>query len=361
MKRKIIRFTALILAVMMLVSAFTACGNGKKGSDEPVAEKRMFTDSVGREVEIPTKVERILPSGNMAAMFMWPLCSDKLVSLASEFSEEALVYYGEKYKDYPITGDLYKTGATLNLEEVAKLAPDIIIDFGEPKKTIVEDLNNLQELLGIPCVFIEGSFSNSGDAYRMLGDILNMPKEAEEVATYIESILKTTDDALKTLEKKTLATVSKVDGAGAGCVAKGTYFDEIWSYMGSNVVEVPDGKMYGSTTVSLEQLQTWDPEYLFFSSTEDYELAKKDPAWAELRAIKEDKCYVAPNQPLSFVSYPSVNRYIGLIWMGEVLYPDAFNWDLKTEIVKFYDMFYHCKLTDAMYNDLTGGPAAMPR
>ena len=138
MKSKTIRFTALILAVMMLVSVFTACGNSKKGSDEPVAEKRMFTDSVGREVEIPTKVERILPSGNMAAMFMWPLCSDKLVSLASEFSEEALVYYGEKYKDYPITGDLYKTGATLNLEEVAKLAPDIIIDFGEPKKTISE-------------------------------------------------------------------------------------------------------------------------------------------------------------------------------------------------------------------------------
>ncbi len=386
------RIFALAMACLMLLAALTGCASKGGESTAPATQApstqapatqapttqtqaeetavptteelpatRIFTDSVGREVEIPTNIQHILPSGNMAAMFMWPLCSDKLASLASAFSDSALKYYGQQYKDLPITGDLYKTGSKMNVEEVARLNPDIIIDFGEPKATITEDLNNLQELLGIPCVFIEGSFSNSGNAYRMLGDLLNMKEEAETVAAYIEGILAQTDKAFETLQKKTLATASKTDGAGAGCIARGTYFDEIWSYMGINVVEVPDGKMYGSTTVSLEQLQTWDPEYLFLSTAEEYDIVMKDPAWSELKAVKNGNCYVSPNEPQSFVSYPSVNRYIGIIWLAEILYPDQFDWDLKTEIVRFYDLFYHCELTDEMYNELTGGPGAMPK
>ena len=328
---------------------------------DPVTGKRIFTDSVGREVQIPDEIQHILPSGNMAATFMWPLCADKLASLASKFTDEALKYYGEQYRDLPITGDLYKTGSKMNVEEVARLSPDIIIDFGEPKDTITEDLNKLQELLGIPCVFIEGSFSNSGQAYRMLGRLLGMEEEAEAVAAYIEDILAQTDKAFETIQKKTLATASKTDGTGAGCVAKGTYFDEIWSYMGINVVEVPNGKMYGSTQVGMEQLQTWDPEYLFLSSSEEYESVMKDPAWAELKAVKNGNVYVSPNQPQSFVSYPSVNRYIGIIWMAEILYPDQFDWDVKAEIVKFYEMFYHCTLTEDMLSELISGPGAMPK
>ncbi|MBO4872300.1 MAG: ABC transporter substrate-binding protein [Lachnospiraceae bacterium] len=328
---------------------------------EALPATRMFTDSVGREVEVPTNIQHILPSGNMAATFLWPLCADKLASLASSFSAEALKYYGQQYKDLPITGDLYKTGSKMNIEEVARLNPDIIIDFGEPKNAITEDLNNLQDLLGIPCVFIEGSFGNSGQAYRMLGDLLNMPEEAEAIASYIEGILSQTDKVFETVPKKTLASVSKSSGTGAGCVAKGTYFDEIWSYMGENVVVVPDGKMYGSTTVSMEQLQIWDPEYLFVSDTEDYESILKDPAWAELKAVKNGNVYVSPKQPQSFVSYPSVNRYIGIIWMAEILYPDQFDWDVKAEIVRFYDMFYHCTLTEEMLEELISGPGAMPK
>ena len=242
------RIFALAMACLMLLAALTGCASKGGESTAPATQApstqapatqapttqtqaeetavptteelpatRIFTDSVGREVEIPTNIQHILPAGNMAAMFMWPLCSDKLASLASAFSDSALKYYGQQYKDLPITGDLYKTGSKMNVEEVARLNPDIIIDFGEPKATITEDLNNLQELLGIPCVFIEGSFSNSGNAYRMLGDLLGNEETAHMLGAYCDDIYARMTEIADSVEKKDLLYIT---GEGHNVIAQ---------------------------------------------------------------------------------------------------------------------------------------------
>lgn len=287
-------------------------------AEEPAGDTWIFTDSAGREVEVPRDIQRILPSGSLAQTFMWPLAADRIISTNREYTPEQLVYIGEQYANLPVTGNLYQPGSELNIEEVASLDAQIIIDFGEPKANITEDLDGLQELLGIPCIFIEGSFTNTADAYRMLGQLLNMPEEAEEVAQYIESIMNKTAEVFASNDKKTLAFVNSADGLG--CIAKGTYFDEIWSYMGDNVAVVDDGQMYWFSTVGLEQLQTWDPEFLFFYSEDAYQNAITDPAWSELRAVKNGNCYTIPQQPIDFCFSPSVNRYMGIMWLAEIMY-----------------------------------------
>jgi iron complex transport system substrate-binding protein len=49
---------------------------------------------------------------------------------------------------------------------------------------------------------------------------------------------------------------------------------------------------------------------------------------------------------------PSVQRYLGMLWMGAVLYPDAIDYDLFEEVHNYYDMFYHCDLTEEQYDSL---------
>lgn len=318
----------------------------------------LFTDSAGRQVEVPYSITQIIPSGSLAQTFMWPLASDLLVSLNEAFTEEQLVYIGEAYADLPVTGNLYQNGSELNIEEVASLDAQIIIDFGEAKDSIVEDLDSLQELLGIPCIFIEGSFENTADAYRTLGSLLHMEEEAEEIAQYIESIMNTTAAVFENVEKKTLAFCYTADGVS--CIARDTYFDEIWSYMGENVAVVDEAQAYWFSSVSLEQLQIWDPEYLFFYTAEGYETAISDPAWAELQAVKNGNCYTIPQQPVDFCFSPSVNRYIGIIWLAEILYPDEFDWDVEEEIRRYYKLFYDCDLTDELYDALMSGGRTLP-
>ena len=141
------KFLSILLAAVMLLGLLSACG-GKAAETQPSASPtqtaggtRTFVDSAGRSVEVPTDIERIIPSGSMAQTFVWPLAADKLVSVGDKFTDEQLKYLGDKYRDLPVTGNLYKTGSKLNVEEVAKLNPQIIIDFGEPKDTIVQDLD----------------------------------------------------------------------------------------------------------------------------------------------------------------------------------------------------------------------------
>lgn len=345
------KIISLLLAVLITFS-FAACTNNKKNEEDTTAETRIFIDSAGREVEVPTNITAVIPSGRMAQMFVWPLAADKLVSVAVPLSDDQLVYLGSQYKDLPETGDLYKTGSELNIEEVASLNAQIIIDFGEPKDTIAEDLDALQELLGIPCIFIEGSLENSAEAYRMLGDLLNMNEEAEEIAAYIDEIIGTTQQVFTAVEKKDAVVINGSDGLG--CVASGTYFDEIWAYMLNNVAVVEDGQMYASTAIDFEQLANWNPEYIFFYPPADASTIIAGNEWQQLAAVKENKCYTAPGTPYNFISPPTINRYLGIVWIAETVYPDDFDWDMKAMVMQYYDLFYHYELSDAEYNTMMG-------
>ena len=345
--------TAAFLITVLLIAGCSNSASGSQGSGSPEPEEpgtRIFVDSAGREVEVPAEINSIIPSGDMAQMFIWPLAADKLATVSRTLTEEQKYYLGTSTEGLSETGNLYKTGSQLNIEEVAAVSPDIIIDFGEPKDTIVEDLDNLQELLGIPCVFIEGNLHDTVTSYRMLGDLLNEPEKAEELALFVEDIVGTTEEVLADTEKKTVVVLNGTDGLG--CIAKGTYFDEIWSLMMDNVAVVDESQMYAATGIDIEQLANWDPEYIFFYNSADPETIVDAAAWSELSAVKEGKYYGIPAGPYSFVSPPSINRYLGMIYIAKTVYPDAFAWDMKDKITEFYRLFYHYDLSDEEYENL---------
>ena len=130
--------------------------------------------------------------------------------------------------------------------------------------------------------------------------------------------------------------------------------------MGDNVAVVDEAQFYWFSTVGLEQLQAWDPEYLFFYSQDAYDNALVDPAWSGLQAVKNGNCYTIPSQPIDFCFSPSVNRYMGIMWLAEIMYPDQFDWNIKDEVFKFYDLFYHCQMTDELYDELMNSGHTLP-
>ncbi len=360
MSANIRKTAALLLAALLLTGVVSGCTSkeaspsaspDENGTDSG-GETWTFTDSAGRQVEIPVNIERVLASGSLAQPFIWPLAADELVSLWDPFTDESLEYVGEQYADMPITGSLYRKGSELNVEEVAALNAQIIIDYGEPKDSIKEDLDNLQELLGIPCVFIDGSMENTPEAYRTLGKLLGREEKAEEIAEYAEGVLARMDTLMSKVEKKTLVCASGTDGLE--CIAAGSFFDVIWEYMGENVAVADNAQSYWFSTVSMEQLQKWDPEYIFFYTDDGYDISKTDKTWSELTAVKNGDCYLIPASPVDFCVLPSVNRLIGIEWLASVMYPDDIDFDIKDEVIEYYKLFYNCELTDEMYSELMG-------
>jgi iron complex transport system substrate-binding protein len=60
--------------------------------------------------------------------------------------------------------------------------------------------------------------------------------------------------------------------------------------------------------------------------------------------------------PFGWVDFPpSVNRLIGLWWLGRILYPDLFKEDLRELTRDFYFKFYHVTPTDAQIDHVLAG------
>lgn len=59
-------------------------------------------------------------------------------------------------------------------------------------------------------------------------------------------------------------------------------------------------------------------------------------------------------------SRPAFQRLLGMTWMAKVLYPEAADYDLYTEVSTYFELFYHCDLTQAQYDALVANsiPAA---
>ena len=61
-----------------------------------------------------------------------------------------------------------------------------------------------------------------------------------------------------------------------------------------------------------------------------------------------------PDVPHNWMgSPPSVQRYLGMIWLTAELYPEFCDYDVKAEILEYYSLFYGCTLTDAQYEAIT--------
>lgn len=179
------RILALFLALCLCLP-LAACG--KKQGYDPLegVETRVVTDSAGRQVEIPADIQRVAPSGSTAQMILMPIAYDLLAGLSSSPSTAQMPYFPEKVRYLPTFGQFYGSKANLNMESLIDARPQIIIDLGDAKDTIADDMDRIQKQTGIPTVFIEADLDDMAAAYRMLGDILNRAGTAEPLAQFIE-------------------------------------------------------------------------------------------------------------------------------------------------------------------------------
>ena len=68
--------------------------------------------------------------------------------------------------------------------------------------------------------------------------------------------------------------------------------------------------------------------------------------WELLDAVKKGRVYNTPCFPYNWLDMPpSVNRIIGIRWLGNLLYPEYFQYDIRAETKEFYSLFYQKELT----------------
>ena len=350
MKNNVKRLLALILALAMSLSLF-ACGQKQDGKQDDVQADttRVFTDSCGREVTVPATCRR------WPYPARWPRwwCSPSPRARWGAWDETAQTYLDEKYLSLPLLGQLYGGKGELNMESLLAAAPDVVIDVGEPKGSLAEDMDALQEQTGIPFVHIDAYLATMDETYAMLGDLLAMPNEAQGLADYCRAMYDRVKAIADSVDKANILYITGDEGLNV--IAQGSYHAEVIDMLANNlaVVDEPSSKGTGNE-VDMEQILNWNPDVILFAPDSIYDTVADNEDWQTITAIKEGNYYEVPFGPYNWMGFPpSVQRLLGMQWMAAVLYPDAADYDLYEAASAYFELFYHCELTEAQFAALT--------
>lgn len=375
MKKRIIS----LLLVFVMVIGLTACAGNKAeapASSTPAQEAaqpqvsesqvneseetqdasatRSFTDDCGREVEVPTDITAIVPSGPLSQIVLFAIAPEMFVGLAAEYGDSAKGFIPDEYFDLPYFGQLYGS-ANLNVEELAAVNPQLIIDIGEAKNSIVEDMDDLQAQTQIPSVHIEASLATMPDAFRKLGTLLGREEKGEELAQFCERVYSRTLSIMEQVGDNKVNALYVLGEEGLNVLANGSYHAELIDLLTNNlaVVDNPAGKGSGNE-VTMEQIALWNPDFILFAPDSISSTVDEQDAWKEITAVKNGNYIEVPEGPHNWMGTPpAVQRYLGLIWLTAELYPEYCDYDVKAEITEYYELFYGCTLTEQQYDALT--------
>lgn len=348
MKKRVLPF---MIAVLLLLNLFVGCNAGAEVTIDDKAGTIMFTDSANRQVELPADITRIAPSGAVATMILSTIAPEYMVSVSSSPSSSQYGYLPEELIKLPTTGQLYGSKSTINLEALLSANPQVIIDLGDPKEGIDKDMDALQKQTGIPTIYIRADLSYMADAYRILGRILSgKVEQGEEIAAFIDETIKMAkDNSAKVKEEERISAMYTTGTSGLNTNAKGSIQSQVLDLVGvENAIIVDEiSNKGGGNIIGMEQLYLFDPDMILFTTGSVYSSVSEDPAWSKLSAIRNGSFYEIPGLPYNWLSNPpSLNMVLGIWWLGNLVYPEIYNYDMTEKAKEFYSLFWGYDLTD---------------
>ena len=378
------RILALLLALVMVLGLMTGCASGKTetaapetaqtetapaeeaaaeetaSAEETAAEETApaeeaafetveFTDSLGRTVTLPADITRIAPSGAVATMMLAAIAPECMVTVNATPSDRQMAFLSSNLASLPETGQMYGSKANLNLETLLSADPQVVIDLGGKKGDMAADLDALQEQIGIPVIFLEADLPHMAAAFRTLGGLLSGKADrGEAIASLIDrTTAMAAENAAKITDDMRVRAMYTTGEDGLGTNAAGSVQAQVLDLVGvENAVVVEDvTNKGGGNIISLEQLYNFDPDVILFDASSIYETVADDPAWAQLTAISTGRYYEVPGSPYSWLSGPpSMNMILGVWWLGNLVYPEIYDYDMSEMTQEIYKTLWNYDL-----------------
>jgi iron complex transport system substrate-binding protein len=330
------------------------------GFAPPLAQARPFTDSAERRIDIPDEVRRVFPAGPPASVALYLVAPEKMLGWTRSPNPEARPFLPARYADLPELGRLTGRGNTVNLENVVRLMPDLVLDVGDTSATYVSLADRVQEQTHIPVVLVGGRLDETPATLRTVGALLGASERAETLAPYAEGVLAAVQKETAKIPPAKRPSVYVARGPrGLETAVAGSIGSEVVDLVGARNVAGKDTAPRTVVDVSPEQILAWQPDVILTVDRRFHATIRNDPVWRDVKAIQDGKVHFAPDLPFSWLDNPPApNRLIGLLWLAKLLYPASFTQDIRDEARCFYALFYQQEPTDAQLDGLLADPPA---
>ena len=315
----------------------------------------VVTDSLGRPVKIPDKVERIAClyafTGHVVAMLRR---ADDIVAVSNGLKRDVLLntmYPSIKNTVVP------KFQGAINVEELAGAKPDIVFVAADTGKNAAE--TSKLDKCGLTWIAIDfHSMAQQQNAVSIIGTAIGTPLKAYKYNEYYrscinrvkKSVSKIPEEHRTRLYHATVSptrTIEKIGLSADWLKAAG-----IISVSGEDRVQW----LKGAHQVGIEQILLWNPEVIIANEPGVIEFINKSPKWAAIGAVKNKRVYQMPIG-LSRWGHPgSLETPLALLWALKTIYPEhAEDIDLEKETRSFYKTFFNYELTAEMTNHIFSG------
>ena len=350
---------ASLLLILGILLSLCACGaanqpaptaaaeTAAEPTEEPAAEPetRIVVDGLGREIEVPAKVETIVTLGNASRMATYLGLADKMITVTSGDNNDSIVMaYG--YYNHDIWADLPVCSSggygEINPEVIIEANPDVILC------TFEEDIvANIEEQLGRKVVAAPQGTLFAEDyehALRVFGEACGVSDRAETVIAFIQECLADLDSRTSSIadDNKPTALCAAATFRGGHGIA-GVYANNaVFATVNAKDVTVGYIDVQKGVEVDKEQVLEWNPDLIVLDASNlglvENEYAE-DPAFFEsLNAVKNGELYQWPNSTSNYtnVEIPLVNAY----YIGSVMFPEAFaDVDFETKAEEIFRFF----------------------
>jgi iron complex transport system substrate-binding protein len=324
----------------------------------PLAEARPFTDSAGRRIDVPDEVRRVFPAGPPASVTLYTAAPQKMLGWTRAPSPEACPFLPRQYAELPELGRLTGRGNTVNLENVVRLIPDLVLDVGDTSATYVSLANQVQEQTHIPAVLIGGRLADTAETLRSVGALLGVSERTETLARYADDVLREVKRATAKIPPASRPSIYVARGPrGLETAVAGSIGSEVIDLAGARNVAGKETAPRAIVDVSPEQILVWQPDVILTIDRRFHTTIRTDPVWREVKAVQAGNIHFVPDLPFSWLDNPPApNRLIGLLWLGKLLYPASFPQDIRAEARRFYALFYQQEPSDAQLDGFLAEP-----
>ena len=365
-----------VLSLMAAAAAAAVSPIAAAGGKGSRPGTRIVVDDNGDKVEVPEKIERvvvtnILPLASAVAVYLND--GSRIVGMhPASYSAAKNGLLGELYPEVLKADTGFIQGASLNIEALMALRPDVVL-VNAPDRRMIDMIRGA----GLVAFGISPSkwhYDVIETHNRWMQSLAQLFPEAKGKGELIEKksreIAKMVADRTKDLpreERARILFIFRYDAKSLVTSGK-NFFGQYWcdAVGGINVAEgiTADNS---NAVIGMEEVYGYDPDVIFITNftaalPEDIYGSKiGGDDWSPVKAVREKRVY---KMPLGiYRSYtPSADTPLTLLWMAKRVYPERFkDVDLTTEVKKYYQTVFGVSLTEKQISRMFSPEAAASR